>query len=186
MHPVFGYGSLLNRSTLPSDVALQPATIRGWVRQWRNPYPVERGRMCFLTVQRRPNATPPGTVLSDGPPEFDRIVSERESGDLIVPVACRLDQGRTLDANVFVAPDENLHWASAEAPICLSYLDCVLQGYLHVYGRAGVEEFLATTEGWYLPLVDDRDDPVYPRSIALAVDQLSLIDSCLRSRDLVD
>lgn len=185
MQPVFGYGSLMNRSTLPYELVLRRASIRGWARQWRNPFVVNGVRMCCLTVQPRPNSALPGVVLSDGSQELDRILMERESPDTIVSVLCMVDQSFTISANMYVAARKNMLWASAEAPIFLSYLDCVLQGCLRLYGPAGVVEFLTSTEGWHLPLIDDRKHPKYNRSIKLSKYETNLIDSCLLTHNLL-
>jgi len=186
MQAVFGYGSLMNRSTLAYDLTLRAASIRGWVRQWRNPFEMNGVRLCFLTVHPRQNFLLRGALLSDGPQELDRIITEREHSDVIVSTPCLIDGIGTINANLYVAPQANLFWASANAPIHLSYLDCVLQGCQQLYGPEGINEFITTTEGWYLPLIDDRERPMYTRSVRLTKKDVKLIDSCLRHHDLLE
>jgi hypothetical protein len=66
------------------------------------------------------------------------------------------------------------------APILMSYLDVVVQGYLREFGQAGAEDFFATTDGWDIPVLDDRAAPRYPRHQALTGDERALVDALLR------
>jgi hypothetical protein len=58
-------------------------------------------------------------------------------------------------------------------------LDVVLQGYLHVFGTAGVQHFMETTDGWDMVVLNDRTNPIYPRAQSLSVDETALVDACL-------
>jgi hypothetical protein len=51
--------------------------------------------------------------------------------------------------------------------ILRSYLDAVLQGFLHVHGEEGVRRFVAETHGFDTQLHDDRTAPIYPRAVML-------------------
>jgi hypothetical protein len=64
-------------------------------------------------------------------------------------------------------------------PIWLSYIDVVVQGYHQIYGTSGVQHFFETTDGWNAPVIDDRDDPHYPRHQRLTTAETRLTDDWL-------
>ena len=75
---------------------------------------------------------------------------------------------------------EGKHGAPSMAhPVLLSYLDVVVQGYLHEFGPDGVERFFATTDGWDAPILDDRAHPHYPRHQHLTPAETALVDDWL-------
>jgi hypothetical protein len=55
----------------------------------------------------------------------------------------------------------------------------VVQGFHEVYGDAGVQHFFETTDNWHTPIIDDRDDPIYPRHQKLTGEQRDLVDGNL-------
>lgn len=186
MRSVFGYGSLVNSATLPAGVGLQRGSITGWVRQWRNPRIVSTGTICGLTVARRHGIVLQGAVFQ-ADSELETSLSIREGEDELVREGVTLlDSGSTLTADLFVTPTSKLVWANDDCPICVSYLDCILQGFLRLYDRLGVENFLDSSEGWHLPLCHDREEPRYPRAIMLDPSERALIDDCLRARRFID
>ncbi len=71
----------------------------------------------------------------------------------------------------------------SEAPILLSYLDVVVQGFLPEFGEAGVARFFETTDNWALPVADDRAAPLYPRAQALAAEETALVNYWLARLD---
>jgi hypothetical protein len=40
-------------------------------------------------------------------------------------------------------------------------VDCALAGYIDVWGPEGASRFVTSTEGWNVPMLDDRADPKY-------------------------
>jgi hypothetical protein len=64
-------------------------------------------------------------------------------------------------------------------PILLSYIDVVVQGYLHMHGHDGVAHFFETTDGWDTLILNDRADPIYPRHQTLSAQERDLVDSHL-------
>ena len=48
---------------------------------------------------------------------------------------------------IYAIPEATRFPPTPDHPILLSYLDVVLQGYLHVFGDAGVQHFMETTDG---------------------------------------
>ncbi len=51
-------------------------------------------------------------------------------------------------AQVYAVPVLSMQVQDDPAPILLSYLDVVVQGYLREFGEAGARDFFATTDGW--------------------------------------
>ena len=66
--------------------------------------------------------------------------------------------------------------------ILLSYLDAVVQGFLREFGAGGVAAFFDTTDGWHLPVLDDRAAPIYPRAQRLSAAETALVDDHLAER----
>jgi len=61
----------------------------------------------------------------------------------------------------------------------LSYLDVVVQGFVHEFGTAGAKAFFETTDGWDTPVLDDRAAPIYPRAQTLSAEEQALTDRLL-------
>ena len=77
----------------------------------------------------------------------------------------------------------DVHSARRRAhPILLSYLDVVIQGYLRHFGPDGVARFVATTEGWNAPVLNDRAAPLYPRAQRLTAAETGLVDTILQAQ----
>ena len=51
-----------------------------------------------------------------------------------------------------------------------------MQGYLRVHGEEGVGQFFDTTDGWDMPILDDRAAPLYPRHQVLTAAETALVD----------
>ena len=72
----------------------------------------------------------------------------------------------------------------SSAPILLSYLDVVLQGFMQIYGEAGARGFMDTTDHWTRPVLDDRAAPLYPRHQKLEDRQRQLVDTLCKDYGL--
>lgn len=158
----FGYGSLVNRATHGYGPAYR-ARVRGWRRAWRHS---SARQVPFLTA----------VPCADG--EIDGLVAAVPGGDWQALDAreagyARQCAGTGLSpepagaavsaAQIYAVPAQDWAAPGDGAPIFLSYVDVVFQGYLREFGRDGVERFIATTEGWEIPILDDRARPLYPR-----------------------
>jgi hypothetical protein len=55
----------------------------------------------------------------------------------------------------------------------------VLAGYIDVWGEDGARRFIASTEGWDGPILDDRSAPKYPRAVQLEDALRASIDNLL-------
>jgi len=63
---------------------------------------------------------------------------------------------------------------NGEAKILRSYLDVVMQGYLNHFGVEGIERFYATTQNFELDILEDREQPLYPRATTLTDEEKSI------------
>lgn len=169
----FGYGSLVNRGT-HSYADAHRARIKGWRRAWA--YTTYRPRP-FLTAIRCAESEIEGLVARV--PGADWVaLDEREAGYERLPI----DQGLwvendpKLDAQIYAVKPENICPATQEVPLLLSYIDVVVQGYLHEFGEEGAVRFFETTDGWDAPIHDDRANPIYPRDQVLSENEQAFVD----------
>ncbi len=163
----FGYGSLVNTATHGYG-EVRTLTVAGWARAWRH---TALRPVAFLTAVREPETAIDG--LAAVVPGGDwAALDAREVAYLRAP----LNEG----PSIYHIPD-GLHGPATEThPILLSYLDVVVQGYLHRFGAEGVARFFATTRGWDAPIRDDRTEPLYPRAQSLTGSETALVDDWLR------
>jgi hypothetical protein len=178
----FGYGSLVNRATLRTDiVGIVPARLVGWRRYWR-PRPDMPGfPAALLTVRREPGACCDGVLIVDRTENlaavdrrearYRRVLLKREE----MEAAPAIDDD--VPAYVYEAdPELPPH---REPPLILqSYLDAVMQGFLSVHGEAGLRRFLAETHGFAeIAVRPDRENPAYPRAVLLTDAERTLFDA---------
>ena len=172
----FGYGSLVNRATHAYPRAA-PATAAGWRRAWVH---TEARPYAYLSAVRAPGhriegliaAVPGGdwAALDQREAAYDRIPDTGNISHMETSV-----QAISIDA---VPPAASSNIATRH-PILLSYLDVVLQGYLREFGREGAEAFVATTDGWDAPVLDDRAAPIYSRHQRLDRADTAFVDAAL-------
>src|SRR5690606_8891805 len=163
---------------------------RGWVREWR-----VRGRAgagagaCALTVRPEAGAAIRG-VLIGHPIERLADLDRRELRyDRVDGLGADLRTMTTADLPLepvclYRAKAEHYGWGDDDHPFLQSYLDCVLDGFHALWGEAGVRHFLATTDGWHVPVLADRDRPRYARAVRLDPEVRALIDDLLAGRTL--
>ncbi|UES57315.1 gamma-glutamylcyclotransferase [Roseibium aggregatum] len=182
----FGYGSLVNIDTIPAGVEVTPGTLHGWVREWKvcGESPDGQGR-CALTVREKEGsrilgvmAREPKTRLAELELREKRYLKvEAVGGAFRCDVSMRPGPDELF---LFRAAPEHCRWGTDKHPILQSYLDCVLAGFYRFWGEAGIDHFLETTEGWHVPVLPDRANPLYPRKIVLDPEVAKLIDSKLK------
>jgi cation transport protein ChaC len=189
-HPVayFAYGSLVNRHTRSSTAEAIPVRIAGWVRQWRHCVATSRGKACALTAERQPGADIEGVLILDSMENMTKV-DEREIGYKREEV--RLEQAGNaaplagIETYIYVSAGPHTQWGSSEYPIWRSYLDCVLAGYIDVWGRDGAARFIASTSGWQAPILDDRHAPKYPRAVVLPKPVRNMIEEILEQTGVI-
>lgn len=165
---VFGYGSLVNRATHACAPA-RPARLTGWRRAWR--YTAQRAGP-YLTAVRSPGDAIDGLVAAIPGGDWAAL-DLREAGYDRLPTPLP-------GVMIYAVPDPGGPAPRGTDAIRLSYVDVVLQGFLHEYGPQGVTRFATTTDGWDIPILNDRAAPQYPRHQHLSPDETALVDTTLR------
>ena len=182
----FGYGSLVNEATRPAGSLTTPGRLHGYVRQWRAVGATSFGKVCALSVAPDPDHAIDGVMIEE-PADRLAALDAREYRYVRkqVPAGQFVTSHRTdaahRDAFYYQADGVHAKWADSEYPILQSYVDAVMQGFLHLFGEHGVVHFAATTQGWEAPIVADRALPRYPRSVNLSEAEQDFIDATLKS-----
>lgn len=168
----FGYGSLVNSAT-HTYPDTRPARLAGWRRAWVR---TASRDVVFLTVVQDKSVTIDGLVAAV--PDADwTALDRREAGyarHLSGASAIHDLDPATEIAHYAIPP--TLQQRSGEHVILLSYLDVVVQGFLHRFGPEGVRRFFDTTLGWDTAVRDDRLAPVYPRHQQLKPEEMAVVD----------
>lgn len=189
----FGYGSLVNRATHRTDiVSAHRARLNGWRRFWRPrpdmPFDAARATpVSLLTVGPAGDGGIDGLLIVDRADNL-AAVDEREARYVRRLLAA---DALTMVDEVDLPGDCPLYVYEAHAdvpepdgvcPIYQSYLDAVLQGFLCEYGEQGMRDFVFGTGNFETPVLADRAQPNYPRSVRLDAGERSLIDAALAER----
>ncbi|SIT83009.1 gamma-glutamylcyclotransferase family protein [Pontibaca methylaminivorans] len=171
---VFGYGSLVNLTT-HSLGEPRTGTLHGWRRGW---YDTAARPLAFLTAVRDDSSSIEG-IIAHVPGGDWQALDAREAGyDRVAQTGICVRVG-PLELAVYAIPPRARIETAPRRPILLSYLDVVVQGYLHQFGPEGVARFFATTDGWDAPVLDDHSAPRYPRHRRLSSRETALVDDHL-------
>jgi hypothetical protein len=169
----FGYGSLVNRRT-HGYAAAQPARVSGWRRAWRKSPLRDR---CFLTVVPAPDDYIEGLIAAVPGADWAALdAREHAYARHDVSHATQHDAGRPLDVAIYAIPEGAHYDPGDDNPVLLSYIDVVVQGFLAEFGRDGMRHFFETTEGWHVPVLDDRAAPIYDRAQRLTDEERDAVD----------
>ena len=184
----FGYGSLVNRATLRTEiVTAYPARLTGYRRVWR-PRPAHAPKFggigpAVLTSQRAEGVSIDGLLVIDklkNLPDVDERENLYRRNDIATSDLAFANDAPALDFPLFVyEQDYEPEEGAAPSPILRSYLDAVMQGFLTVFGEEGLARFISETDGFALPIHEDRDDPVYPRPVRLADGEAEIFERIL-------
>ncbi|MDN5929106.1 MAG: gamma-glutamylcyclotransferase [Hyphomicrobiales bacterium] len=182
----FGYGSLVNRATLRTDIVdIIPARLVGWRRIWR-PRPDMPGfPAALLTVRREPGSVCDGVLIVDRAENLAAVDAReaRYRRIRLEPVELEISPARegaaSVDVPIYVYEADPELPPHREPPMILqSYLDAVMQGFLAVHGEEGLRRFLAETYGFAeTPIRPDREKPTYPRAVMLSDVERALFDT---------
>ncbi len=170
----FGYGSLVNLGSLQTPfISAHRVTLKGWNRVWmarpreQDSFASTDG-LAFLSVVSAPESKIDGMLITDHASSLPSL-DQRES----LYTRVNIDQAdlHHHDENI-VLKDQFLYVADEfpapdETKILRSYLDVVMQGYLHHFGIEGLKNFFDTTMNFDLDILEDRDNPLYPRATQL-------------------
>lgn len=174
---LFGYGSLVNRSAHNFAQAI-PAQVTGWRRMWRQ---TKFRDVPYLTVVPAPGHVIDGLIAAVPNEDWAGLdLREKNYDRLRLPTNdIRHGHARDITVHMYKTNAANDAGADVRHPILLSYLDCVIQGYLQVFGPSGAEDFFATTDGWDTPILNDRQAPIYTRHVQLSDTERAFVDSQL-------
>ncbi|WP_339106634.1 gamma-glutamylcyclotransferase family protein [Roseovarius rhodophyticola] len=138
----FGYGSLVNTAT-HSFAEAHPAQLKGWRRMWRK---TTMRQAAYLTVVPDSEAEIDG-LIAEVPHGDWEALDERERAYARVDAAHQVSHPLpAMPAIVVYAIEDGRHGTpDRQSPVLLSYIDVVVQGYLHNFGEAGVQRFFDTT-----------------------------------------
>lgn len=171
----FGYGSLVNTSThiYPNP---QRARVAGWRRVWRH---TALRDIAFLTAVRAEGSAIDG-LIADVPGADWQALDDRETGyDRTALGAHESTVASPGSLAIYAISEDKSLAPTVQHPILLSYLDVVVQGYFQQFGKDGVDDFFATTDGWDAPILNDRAAPIYPRHRILSADESSIVDDAI-------
>jgi hypothetical protein len=146
------------------------------------------GKVCALTAAPRLGSEIEGVLVLDRRDNLAKV-DRREIGyrrkriNIQSPDAVTSPEG--LETYIYISTRDYEQWGNTEYPIWRSYLDCTLAGYIDVWGRDGAERFIASTEGWEAPMLDDRRAPKYPRAVVLNNTVQRMIDRLLEENGIV-
>lgn len=177
----FGYGSLVNRATHRTDVVTaHPARLRGWRRCWR-PRPAMPGvPAALLTIRPDPDCHVDGLLVIDRLENLAAVDAREARYDRValggVDLECFGAPIGEVPLYVYVA---QAHLPPHPRPpiILRSYLDAVMQGFLREHGEPGLRQMVAETEGFDVPVHEDRHAPVYPRFVEIDARERELFDA---------
>ncbi|AHC99607.1 gamma-glutamylcyclotransferase family protein [Leisingera methylohalidivorans] len=174
----FGYGSLVNTATHNYGGA-RPAQLRGWRRAWVH---TDLREVAFLSAVPCRDSVIDG-LIAEVPAADWAALDEREFAYERLPASDRVQHGLagTPEVSVYAVAPGQQKGVTDRHPILLSYLDVVLQGYLRVFGEAGLQGFVATTDGWDAPVLNDRAAPRYPRHQVVTAAERKLFDELIDS-----
>lgn len=191
MSKIFAYGSLLNKNTWSFEADIELVCLKGWIRQWRQIIQTDKGKICALSISPNLSTSIEGILLNVDQSAL-LAINERETG--YDKTLLEYENFKAQRTNIqlsgksiitYTGSSETTAWANQKAPILLSYIDVVAKGYFDVFGWEGVNNFFESTQGWQLPILDDRKTPIYPRAQELDKKFLNQIDQqlLLRSKD---
>jgi hypothetical protein len=179
----FGYGSLVNTSTHAFPEA-SPARLSGWRRVWRE---TDLRPVVFLSVEPVHGCQIDGLIAAVPDGDWHALDAREYAYDrhIVTDQVHTKTLANLSSVQVYATRPDISRVAGTNYPILLSYLDVVVQGYLHQFGTDGVADFFATTGGWSAPILDDRSAPIYPRAQSLTSKEQAIVDNWLQSLSAV-
>jgi cation transport regulator ChaC len=186
----FGYGSLVNDRTRNLESFGLSGRLKGFRRQWRmrSGYrdigqPGREG-VTSLSVEREDTAFCDGLLVFDHKDHLPQVDIRETNYDRVSldlnDFDCNFDIPEGVEAYIYIGQPDYTQWAEGTFPVLQSYIDAVMQGFLDKFGQAGLERFVAETDGWRVPILQDRQSPIYPRPVLLSESEEQLFDLLLQ------
>ena len=174
----FGYGSLVNRNT-HAFRELYKARVRGWRRRWCHWVEAPFGTCTSLTVLPDTEAEITGLIMGTPLAEHEALNAREKGYDRHVISTGAISHDGPSGIEVELYQSRTQIAGSKAAPILQSYVDTVMQGFETEFGSAGLRHFLDNTDGWETPILQDRDDPIYPRATKISAQDRARYDDLL-------
>ncbi|MFK7860693.1 MAG: gamma-glutamylcyclotransferase family protein [Granulosicoccus sp.] len=179
----FGYGSLVNRDTRPKEEQAINVTLKRWRRVWNHRVTNSDARQACTSLSVEPaEGNIDGVLVRIPVSELDALDAREFGYERMSLTAADFNLPANMHAEtiyVYRSLPENQHLADDAHPVTQSYVDVVMAGYLDRFGDDGLRHLLRSTRGWNLPVLRDRADPTYPRSVSLPEEQYSYFDTLL-------
>lgn len=182
----FGYGSLVNDKTRNAESFGIAVRLKGYKRHWSVWEASPERKALGLQGAVALSVSPCEEAYCDGLLVFDRKehlpqVDLREAHYSRVRIKSEDMQSAQpltdlVDYYIYVGQPALTNASDPKFPILQSYIDAVMQGFLDKFGEAGVKRFVEETEGWHIPVLGDRQRPIYPRSVTLSPEEEIMID----------
>ncbi|WP_146006449.1 gamma-glutamylcyclotransferase family protein [Cohaesibacter celericrescens] len=186
----FGYGSLVNDNTRNAESFGFAGRLKGYRRRWSIWHSSEErkafgfGGVAALSVTANSQAFCDGLLIFDRKDHLPNVDQRENMYDRILIDLADFQTEHAMplgvDCYIYVGQPAHSDTVDPHFPILQSYVDAVMQGFLHKFGEAGVERFIAETDGWQTPIVQDRHIPFYPRNVTLTQTEQILLDSYIK------
>ncbi|NOX39316.1 MAG: gamma-glutamylcyclotransferase, partial [Alphaproteobacteria bacterium] len=152
--------------------------VRGWRRSWRH---TNLRAVAYLTVEPAPRSAIQGLIASVPNDDWSALDQREHAYDRVALSPSEVDcaQGAEISVQLYKTSPKNDAPPSVRHPVLQSYLDTVVAGYLDVFGAEGASDFFASTTGWDAPILDDRHEPIYPRTTTIDAATRRFIDTKL-------
>ncbi|CAN7392177.1 gamma-glutamylcyclotransferase [Phyllobacterium sp. LjRoot231] len=179
----FGYGSLVNRQTLRTNIVhAMPAKLHGWRRLWRASPSESELPTALLSVCRDESASVDGLLVFDYQENLPAVDLREQNYDRrnVLPEDIETATPFPEGVPIFVYEAHEYVPVRPEPPMILqSYLDAVMQGFLVEHGEEGLRHFVLKTEYFNTPIYRDRPSPTYPRAVKLSDKEIDMFDRLL-------
>ena len=179
----FGYGSLVNRQTLRTNIVhAMPAKLHGWRRLWRASPSESELPTALLSVCRDESASVDGLLVFDYLENLPAVDLREQNYDRrnVLPEDIETATPFPEGVPIFVYEAHEYVPVRREPPMILqSYLDAVMQGFLVEHGEKGLRHFVLKTEYFNTPIYRDRPSPTYPRAVKLSDKEIDMFDRLL-------
>ncbi len=185
----FGYGSLVNDKTRNAESFGLAGRLKGYRRHWSIwKASLEReafglGGIAALSVSADKEAMIDGLLIFDKKDHLPNVDKREAQYDRLELDLNDFQTEHTIPEGVktyiYVGRPADVTVSHPDYPILQSYVDAVMQGFIDKFGTEGLNRFVDETSGWETPVVQDRDEPFYPRHVALSATELDLVERAL-------
>jgi len=194
-HIVLGYGSLLSKDSRErySNIFTQgiPVTVEGFERAWVTRSLSEKQTYVGATPNKReslnaqliPTTLNPTLQAREKDYRFVSVTSENVIFNNIDSQYRALLIEQLSPFSLWICETLDCHEPSQAYPVHQTYIDTCLAGCLEHGGIYEAKAFVANTKLWDHPRINDRANPLYPRSARVSSDVHQIIDMLLQPQN---